>query len=127
MKHEVISIRPFLGAKNFDISSEFYVALGFKQTKLDDNLSYFSNGSIGFYLQKAYIKDWVDNTMLFMEVQDVEKFWTNLLTLELDKKFDKVRLDPIRTMDWGKECFIHDPSGILWHIGEFFKRNESID
>ncbi len=127
MKHEVISIRPFLGAKNFDISSEFYVALGFKQTKLDDNLSYFSNDSIGFYLQKAYIKDWVDNTMLFMEVQDVEKFWANLLTLELDKKFDKVRLDPIRTMDWGKECFIHDPSGILWHIGEFFKRNESID
>jgi len=23
--------------------------------------------------------------------------------------------------DWGKECFVHDPSGILWHIGEFFK------
>ncbi len=26
---------------------------------------------------------------------------------------------PIQKYDWGKECFLHDPSGILWHIGEF--------
>ncbi|PZO24508.1 MAG: glyoxalase, partial [Flavobacteriaceae bacterium] len=28
---------------------------------------------------------------------------------------------PIRNHDWGRECFLHDPSGILWHFGEFFK------
>jgi len=27
----------------------------------------------------------------------------------------------IGTEYWGKECFLHDPSGILWHFGEFFK------
>ena len=28
---------------------------------------------------------------------------------------------PIRQEVWGKEGFVHDPSGILWHIGEFSK------
>jgi hypothetical protein len=31
-----------------------------------------------------------------------------------------VKLIPIRVHDWGKECFLHDPSGVLWHFGEFF-------
>ena len=22
-------------------------------------------------------------------------------------------------LDWGNEFFLHDPSGILWHIGKF--------
>ncbi len=120
MKHEAISIKPFIGAKDFELSSQFYTALGFKEIKLGNDLSYFNNDSVGFYLQKAYIKDWIDNSMIFMEVADVEKFWKNLLELELDKKFEQIRLVPIQTMEWGKECFIHDPSGILWHIGEFF-------
>lgn len=23
---------------------------------------------------------------------------------------------------WGRECFVHDPSGILWHFGEFLNK-----
>jgi len=28
-------------------------------------------------------------------------------------------LTPVRNDYWGRECFMHDPSGILWHFGEF--------
>ena len=45
---------------------------------------------------------------------------TKMLALDLPSKYNSVRLTPIREYDWGKECFLHDPSGILWHIGEFF-------
>jgi hypothetical protein len=60
--------------------------------------------------------------MLFIEVEDVENFWQELSQLNLSEKYMNVRLTPIRTMDWGKECFVHDPCGILWHFGEFFTK-----
>lgn len=122
MKQNVKSIRPFIGSKNFQISREFYRDLGFEEVVLEHNLSLFKKQEIAFYLQDAYVKDWIENTMLFIEVENVDEFWTELLSLNLTEKYDGVRLVPIRTMDWGKECFVHDPSGILWHFGEFFNK-----
>jgi len=68
MNHKVISIRPFIGAKDFDVSRRFYRDLGFEEVVLEHNFSYFKTEGIGFYMQDAYVKDWVDNTMLFLEV-----------------------------------------------------------
>src|SRR6478752_6259138 len=121
MEHKAKSIRPFIGSKDFEISRRFYNDLGFRESILAPNFSYFESKGIGFYLQDANVKDWIDNTMLFLEVEDVHQFWIDLLDLNLPSKYENVRLTPIREMDWGRECFIHDPSGILWHIGEFYK------
>ena len=121
MEHKAISIRPFLGAKSYDRSRSFYRDLGFEESVLTHNLSYFKTKGIGFYLQDAYVQDWVDNTMVFMEVDDVGRFWSELVALDLPTRYEEVRLTPIRVHDWGSECFLHDPSGILWHFGEFAK------
>ena len=122
MEHKAISIRPFIGAKNFELSRAFYRDLGFEETCLGNNMSVFKIGGLAFYLQDAYVKDWVDNSMLFLEVSDVALYWKELLTLNLTAKYENVRLTPIKEYEWGRECFVHDPSGILWHIGEFFKQ-----
>jgi catechol 2,3-dioxygenase-like lactoylglutathione lyase family enzyme len=119
MEHKAVSIRPFIGAKNFETSRNFYRDLGFKEVILEHNFSYFHTESIGFYLQDAYIKDWIDNTMVFMEVDDVNRYYSALFKLDLPKKYEGVKLVPTRIFPWGKECFLHDPSGILWHFGEF--------
>jgi hypothetical protein len=121
MKHKVKSIRPFIGAKNFELSRNFYRDLGFEEIVLFPDMSLFRTGGLGFYLQDAYVKDWVDNTMIFLEVEDVDGYWKELLSLDLTAKYKGVRLEPIRKNDWGSECFLHDPSGILWHFGEFKK------
>ncbi len=121
MEHKAKSIRPFIGAKNFSESRNFYRDLGFKEVILENNLSYFKTNNFGFYLQDAYVKDWVDNTMVFMEVDDVPRFWNELNNLNLPQKYKGlVRLTPAREYAWGRECFVHDPSGILWHFGEFY-------
>ncbi|MBT2619718.1 MULTISPECIES: VOC family protein [Chryseobacterium] len=120
MKSPVKSIRPFVGAKNFAVSRAFYTDLGFEEIVLETKLSLFKKGDIAFYLQDAYVKDWIDNTMIFVEVDNVEDYWKELVFLNLTEKYTDAKLVPIRTMDWGKECFVHDPSGILWHFGEFF-------
>jgi len=119
MEHKAKSIRPFVGSKNFEISRRFYQDLQFEEVILAPDFSYFHTAGIGFYLQNAYVKDWIDNSMIFLEVDDVERYWEELKDLNLTEKYPDVRLIPVRQMDWGKECFIHDPSGILWHIGEF--------
>ncbi|KQR72517.1 glyoxalase [Pedobacter sp. Leaf176] len=119
MNHNAKSIRPFIGAKNFEISRAFYRDLGFEEVTLGDSMSVFESGNMAFYLQNAYVKDWIDNTMIFMEVDDVDRFYNELLELDLQNKYENVRLIPIKNEDWGKECFLHDPSGILWHFGEF--------
>jgi len=120
MEHKAKSIRPFIGAKNYELSRNFYRDLGFEETVITNNMSVFKTGGIAFYLQNGYVKDWVDNTMIFLEVDDVARFWDELLALNLPAKYQGVRLTPIRVNDWGRECFVHDPSGILWHFGEFF-------
>ncbi|WP_435353573.1 glyoxalase [Emticicia sp. SJ17W-69] len=119
MQHQAKSIRPFIGATNYEVSRNFYRDLGFEEIIISTDMSYFKTGEFGFYLQDAYVKDWIDNTMIFMEVADVKKFWNELVTLDLNSKYESVRLTPIRVLDWGSECFLHDPSGILWHFGEF--------
>jgi catechol 2,3-dioxygenase-like lactoylglutathione lyase family enzyme len=120
MEHKAKSIRPFIGAEDFTESQNFYHDLGFEEVVLFPDMSYFKTGSFGFYLQDAYVKDWVDNTMIFMEVDDVRRFWEELVALNLPEKYKGlVRLTPVRDYNWGRECFLHDPSGILWHFGEF--------
>jgi hypothetical protein len=121
MQNKTLSIRPFIGAKNFELSRKFYSDLGFTESILFNNMSFFKTDGIGFYLQDAYVKDWVDNSMIFLEVEDLERYWKELLALNLTSKYKNVKLSPIREFDWGRECYMHDPSGILWHIGEFHK------
>ena len=82
-------------------------------------MSLFKTGQLGFYLQNAYVKDWIDNSMIFLEVDDADRYWKELLALGLTNKYPGVRLTPVRQLDWGSECFMHDPSGILWHFGQF--------
>jgi catechol 2,3-dioxygenase-like lactoylglutathione lyase family enzyme len=122
MELKATSIRPFIGAKDFGVSRRFYRDLGFEETVLDPGFSVFKINGLAFYLQDYYVKDWVDNTMLFLEVEDVECCYADLLALDLPGKYDGARLTPIRVEFWGRECFLHDPSGILWHFGEFFNR-----
>jgi catechol 2,3-dioxygenase-like lactoylglutathione lyase family enzyme len=119
MQHNAKSIRPFIGAKDFNISRSFYRDLGFEEVTLGPTLSVFKSGSHAFYLQDYYAKEWVDNTMVFMEVDNVERFWEELVALGLPEKYEGVKLVPIKYLDWGSECFVHDPSGVLWHFGEF--------
>jgi len=121
MQHNGKSLRPFIGAKDFNLSRSFYRDLGFEETMLGNDMSVFKTRNLAFYLQNAFVKDWVDNTMLFLEVDNVERYYAELQALNLTEKYPGVRLTPIRTDYWGRECFLHDPSGILWHFGEFNK------
>jgi len=52
--------------------------------------------------------------MLFLEVGNVGGFLTTVYTKKLTKKYPKVKISKIVENDWGREFFVHDPSGTLW-------------
>ena len=61
-------------------------------------MSYFDTFGFGFYLQNVYIKDWINNTMIFMEVENAKQFWNELMELNLTSKYKTIKLVPVRIM-----------------------------
>lgn len=117
---QALSLRPFVGAFDYRVSLDFYGRLGFHPLRIDDRLTLFRCGEgVGFYLQDYYEKNWVENTMLFLEVNDLEATHATYRDLDLPGTFPGVRLSDIQRNDWGREFFLHDPAGVLWHVGTF--------
>ena len=120
MNYQPKTIRTFIGAKNYKESREFYRALGFEEFIIDEKMCLFKvNEDLGFYLQDYYVKSWVNNSMIFVEVGNIEKCAEELLSKSLHHKYKYVRFTEIKQFDWGRELFMHDPSGVLWHFCEF--------
>ena len=120
MNPEIKSLRPFIGSKNFDVSKSFYISLGFEEKNISNNMSLITLGNFSFYLQDYYAKDWIENTMLFFEIDDVATWFAWLKSLNLDEKYPGASLRPIRKEPWGEECFLLDPAGVLLHFGKFY-------
>jgi hypothetical protein len=116
------SIRTFIGAKNYAESRQFYKELDFTEIIVGKKMIYFKiDDNLGFYLQDYYAKEWIENSMIFLEVENLDDYYKRLVDKQLPKKYKQVKLTKIIENDWGRECFLHDPSGVLWHFGTFKK------
>ncbi len=115
---EVKSIRPFVGSKDFETSRIFYTTMGFTETLISKDMCWLTMGDIGFYLQDYYVKKWMDNTMLFLEIENLTDYRNFLITQNITQ-IKGVRLSEINTEAWGHVFFVHDPAGVLWQIGNF--------
>ncbi|MFZ1886715.1 MAG: VOC family protein [Candidatus Binataceae bacterium] len=110
--------RPFMPAKDFALSKSFYETLGFEKLH-DGDVAIFGAGSGGFILQRHYQKDWAENFMMQLIVDDLDAWWAHIDRLDLPGKFN-VRPPRAPAMQpWGlRIAYVFDPSGVLWHIGE---------
>ncbi|MEO0338688.1 MAG: glyoxalase [Bacteroidota bacterium] len=119
MQHQALSIRTFIGAKDYEISRSFYKDLGFEEFVVGEKMCLFRIDGLGFYLQDYYAEDWVNNSMVFLEVTNPEAHLEQVKALDLTRKYPNVRFTEVQYNDWGREYFMHDPSGVLWHFGAF--------
>jgi catechol 2,3-dioxygenase-like lactoylglutathione lyase family enzyme len=110
--------RPFLPAKDFDLSRSFYEALGF-ETILDGDIAIFRVGAGGFILQNYYKKEWAENFMMQLMVDDLDEWWSHISALNLPAKFGIPDPSPPAVQPWGlRIAFLVDPSGVLWHVAQ---------
>jgi len=93
--------------------------LGFTERVISDDLSLFVLKETSFYLQDYYVEEWVNNTMLFLEVKNVQVVYESIVARRIEDHFGTSRLSALKDRPWGREFFLHDPAGNLWHIGTF--------
>ena len=111
-------IRTFMPAKEFDLSKRFYEALGFEKV-LDSEVAIFNAGSGGFILQRYYHKEWAENFMMQLMVDDLDQWWEYIVSLELAKQFGVTPPKAPAMQPWGlRVAYVYDPSGVLWHVAE---------
>jgi len=111
--------RPFLPSKDFDLSKRFYEALGFEKVIEDESVAIFEIGSCGFILQRHYQKNWAENFMMQLMVDDLDAWWSHISALDLPGKFGIKAPQPPAMQPWGlRIAYVVDPSGVLWHIAQ---------
>jgi catechol 2,3-dioxygenase-like lactoylglutathione lyase family enzyme len=110
--------RPFLPAKDFDLSKRFYEALGFAKV-LDADVAIFRIGRSSFILQQHFQKECVENLMMQLMVDDLDAWWTHIASLDLPQRFGVPAPKAPALQPWGlRIAYVVDPSGVLWHIAQ---------
>jgi hypothetical protein len=119
----VTNVRPFVPAKNFELSKRYYLDLGFKIIIDSQDLAGLAIGSHSFLLQNFYVKEFADNYMMHMLVTDVEAWWTHVQTLKLQEKYEVPAPKPPKDEPWGlRILYLVDPTGVLWHVAQPIKK-----
>lgn len=112
------SVRPFLPAKDFARSKAFYEALGFVK-ELDSEVAIYRVGTSSFLLQNHYSKDWAENFMMQLMVDDLDAWWQRIVALDLPGRFGVPAPKPPALQPWGlRIAYVVDPSGVLWHVAQ---------
>lgn len=115
----VRDMRPFLPAKNFELSKRFYADIGFQVTPLGDSIAELRLGPHAFLLQDYFVQQWAENFVMHVMVDDVEAWWAHLASLDLAGRYGVPRPRVPRMESWGlKVAYLFDPAGVLWHIAE---------
>jgi uncharacterized glyoxalase superfamily protein PhnB len=113
------SARPFLPALDFPRSKAFYEALGFVNELDTDDVVIFRIGASSFLLQRHYQKDWAENFMMQLMVDDLDAWWEHLVSLDLPATFGVPAPTPPAMQPWGlRITYVVDPSGVLWHVAQ---------
>ena len=117
----VSSLRSFVGCKDFDVSRDFYVAMGWSVAYDSDSLRLLELGQHSFYLQNYYQKDWCENNMLHLGVESVDDWFAFVKDVFSKNQFSKParHSKEIKDEGYGRVFHVWDPGGVLLHIAQF--------
>jgi uncharacterized glyoxalase superfamily protein PhnB len=105
-------------ARDFNLSKQFYEALGFRKL-LDGDIAIFAVGASEFILQQYYQEEWARNCMMQLVVNDLDAWWARVETLDLPRRFGVQQPRTPALQPWGlRVAYVFDPSGVLWHFAE---------
>lgn len=113
-------LRPFLPSQDFELSKQFYAALGCTLEWSDENLALFNLAGFRFYLQHYYVKEWADNCMLYISVQNAASCYSAIAEALKSGRFPGTRVAPPKLEPYGAlVTYVWDPVGVLLHLAEW--------
>jgi len=115
---KVHSIEPFVpSGSNFEGSLAFFQAIGFELRFNQHGYAGFQKDGCKFILQDYNVKEFAENFMLSVRIDDVARFREEVLEKKLPEKFG-IRIGGITQQPYGKEVNIIDLAGVCWHFVE---------
>jgi len=116
---DVIALRPFVPARDFDLSCRFYADLGFTLYPLGDTLASAHLGPFAFLLTNFDAEGFSRNFMMHLLVKDVDAWWARVEALDLAGRYGVKAPAAPALQPWGLTvAYVVDPSGVLWHIAD---------
>jgi hypothetical protein len=116
---DVVALRPFVPATDFEASANFYRDLGFTVRPLGDALAAIELGPFAFLLQKFYAENYANNYMMHLTVNNLNAWWKRIESLDLATKYGVRPPTAPALQPWGLTIsYVVDPSGVLWHFAQ---------
>ncbi len=119
---KISDFKTFVGAIDFDASRDFYVALGWEVTYDSPELRVMElQGGNRFYLQKYYVQQWCENSMLHLAVESVGDWFEFVSGVFEENTFQgQARISgPPKDEGYAVTFHIWDPAGVLIHVAQF--------
>jgi hypothetical protein len=111
-----LSLQPFVpSGSNFDGSKQLFQELGFSISWDDGDYIGFQKDDCKFILQKYDKKEFAENFMLTVAIDNADEFWQEVNKKELVKKYG-IRLGSPTKQPYGIEVNIIDLAGVCWHF-----------
>ncbi len=111
---KLTKLRLFLPSIDYQLSIQFYQQLGFEINWKSDDLTIMKHRELEFFIQNAYVKDWAENTMIQLFVEDIQQFFNNIKNIKKD--YPMIQVKPIQEVDYGTTFHLLDPAGVLIHV-----------
>ena len=116
---DVVAMRPFVPAKDFEKSFRFYGELGFTTRRITSSLAAVSLGPFGFLLQEYDADDFAGHFMMHLTVNDLDAWWRHIESLNLAANYGVRPPTAPKLQPWGLTIsYVVDPSGVLWHFAQ---------
>ncbi|MEO6404799.1 MAG: hypothetical protein ABIY51_14275 [Ferruginibacter sp.] len=112
------SLEPFVpSGNNFGASKQLFQELGFTITWEGDGYAGFENDGCKFILQEFDNKEFAENFMISVKVENAEAFWEYVTEKKLVERFG-IRISAPKMQPYGKEVNLIDIAGVCWHFVE---------
>jgi len=105
----------FVPARDFEAAKRFYSEL-FELRWENKDLCQFQAGRSSFLLQNYYQRDWAENSMYQLIVDNANATWDALQSSGVLARHGNVRANPPKQESWGTVVYLWGPSGELWHV-----------
>lgn len=113
-----LSLEPFVpSGNNFEGSKKLFQELGFTINWDAGDYTGFEKDGCKFILQKYDNKEFAQNFMLSVRVNNVDEFWKSVIDKNLVEKFG-IKIGQPTEQPYGKEVTIIDIAGVCWHFVE---------
>lgn len=122
MNLTAVEIKAFVPARDFEISKQFYLALGFEIPWANEDLAYVRHGGTSFLLQAFYEPAHANNFQMHLLVENIDDWHAHVIASGIATRFG-VDIGTPEDRPWAMRDFtLVDPSGVVWRIAQNIPR-----